>query len=79
MAGSIPGWQPEPATLNTLTRAALAYLDPCESDPEPIQDTAWALAEAGPLRDCLRHWLDSLGMVETQEPEPLSAEPKAVF
>jgi hypothetical protein len=27
----------------------------------------------------LRHWFDSLGMVETQEPEPLSAEPKAVF
>jgi predicted nucleotidyltransferase len=79
MAGSIPGWQPEPATLNTLTRAALAYLDPCEGDPDPIQDTAWALAEAGPLRDCLRHWFDGLGMLETQEPEPLSAEPKAVF
>jgi len=35
-------------------------LDPGEGDPEPIPDTAWALAEAGPLRDCLRHWLDSL-------------------
>jgi hypothetical protein len=35
-------------------------LDPGEGDPEPIPDTAWALAEAGPLRDCLRHWFYSL-------------------
>jgi hypothetical protein len=69
MAGSIPGWQPDPATLNTLTQAALAYLAPGEGDPDPIRDTAWALAEAGPLRDCLRHWFDSLGVVEPDAAE----------
>jgi predicted nucleotidyltransferase/HEPN domain-containing protein len=78
VAGSIPGWQPDPASLNTLTQAALAYLDPGEGDPEPTQDTPWALAEAEPLRKCLRCWFDSLGSVETQEPEPLGAEPKEV-
>jgi hypothetical protein len=31
------------------------------------QDTLWALAEAAPLRDCLRRWFDSLGVVEPQE------------
>ncbi len=56
----IPGWQPDPETLNTLTQAALAYLDPGEGHPEPSQDMTWAIAEAGPLRDCLRHWFDSL-------------------
>ena len=70
MAGSIPDWQPDPETLNTLTRAALAYLDPGVGDPEPTQDTPWALAEAGPLRDCLRHWFDSLETIEIQEAEP---------
>jgi len=60
IAGSIPGWHPDPATLNTLTQAAVAYLDPGEGDPEPNRDTPWALAEAGPLRDCLRHWFDRL-------------------
>lgn len=56
----IPGWRPDPATLNTLTQAALAYLDPGEGHPEPDQDGAWALAKAGPLRDCLKRWFDSL-------------------
>ncbi len=67
LAGTIPGWQPDPATLNTLTQAALAYLDPGDNHPEPTEDTAWALAEAGPLRDCLRRWFASLEAVEPQE------------
>lgn len=67
LAGTIPGWQPEPDTLNTLTQAALAYLDPGEGHPEPTQDTPWALAEAAPLRDCLRRWFDSLEAVASQE------------
>jgi len=67
LAGTIPGWQPEPDTLNTLTQAALAYLDPGEGHPEPTQDTPWALAEAAPLRDCLRRWFDSLEAVAPQE------------
>ncbi len=66
LAGSIPGWQPDPATLNTLTQAAEAYLDPGEGDPEPSKDTSWALAEAEPLRDCLRRWFASLEAVELQ-------------
>lgn len=70
LAGTIPGWQPDPATLNTLTQAALAYLDPGEGDPEPTKDTPWALAEAAPLRDCLRRWFDSLKAVERQGAEP---------
>jgi CDP-6-deoxy-D-xylo-4-hexulose-3-dehydrase len=57
----------DPATLNTLTQAALAYLDPGEDHPEPTQDTAWALAEARPLRDCLRRWFDSLEAVAPLE------------
>jgi hypothetical protein len=52
-----------------VTREALAYLAPGEGDPDPIPDTAWALAEAGPLRDCLRHWFDSLGVVEPDAAE----------
>lgn len=64
---TIPGWQPDGATLNTLTQAALAYLDPGEGHPEPSQDTAWAIAQAGPLRECLRHWLNSLEVMEPQE------------
>ena len=56
----IPGWQPDPEMLNTLTQAALAYLDPGEGHPEPSEHVTWAIAEAGPLRDCLRHWFDSL-------------------
>ena len=67
LEGTIPGWQPDPATLNTLTQATLAYLAPGEDHPEPTVDTAWALAEAGPLRDCLRRWFDSLEVVEPQE------------
>jgi predicted nucleotidyltransferase len=39
LAGTIPGRQPDPATLNTLTQAAQAYLDPGEGDPEPTKDT----------------------------------------
>ena len=31
------------------------------------QDTAWALAEAAPLSDCLRHWFASLEVAEPQE------------
>lgn len=50
--------------------AALAYLDPGEGHPEPTEDTAWALAEAAPLRDCLRRWFDSLKAVELQGAEP---------
>jgi hypothetical protein len=56
----IPGWQPNPETLNTLTQGAIAYLHPCEGHPEPTQDGAWAIAHAGPLRACLRGWFDSL-------------------
>ena len=56
----IPGWRPDPATLNTLTQAALAYLDPGADHPEPAEDMAWALAQASPLRDVLRRWFDSL-------------------
>ena len=56
----IPGWQPNPETLNTLTQGAIAYLQPCEGHPEPTQDGAWAIAHAGPLRACLRGWFDSL-------------------
>lgn len=41
------GWQPDPATLNTLTLAALAH--------------------AGPLRECLRRWFESLEAAEPQE------------
>lgn len=68
----IPGWRPEPATLNILTQAALAYLDPGAGDPEPSQDGAWAIAQAGPLRDGLRCWFDSLEAV------PLEAESQEV-
>ena len=56
----IPGWQPNPETLNTLTQGAIAYLHPCEGHPEPTQDGAWAIAHAGPLRACLRGWFDGL-------------------
>jgi hypothetical protein len=42
LAGTIPGWQPDPETLNSLTQAALAYLDPGEDHPEPTEDTACA-------------------------------------
>jgi len=47
-----------------------ASTDPAAGDPEPTQDTPWALAEAGPLRDCLRRWFDSLETVEIQEAAP---------
>ncbi|MFO8238112.1 MAG: hypothetical protein R6U00_07675 [Prochlorococcaceae cyanobacterium] len=40
--------------------AALAYLDPGACHPEPNEDLPWALAQAGPLRDVLRLWFDSL-------------------
>jgi hypothetical protein len=50
----IPGWQPDPETLNTLTKAALAHLDPGEGHPEPGQQVTWAIAEAGPPHDGLR-------------------------
>ena len=56
----IPGWRPDPAMLNTRTQAALAYLDPGADHPEPAEDTAWALAQASPLRDVLKRWFDSL-------------------
>ena len=59
----IPGWRPDPATLNSLTQAALAYHDPCAGHPEPSHDGAWAIAQAGPLRDCLRGWFDGLAVV----------------
>jgi predicted nucleotidyltransferase/HEPN domain-containing protein len=59
----IPGWTPDPETLNSLTQAALAYLDPCAGHPEPSHDGAWAIAHAGPLRDCLRGWFDGLAVV----------------
>jgi predicted nucleotidyltransferase len=67
LGDTIAGWQPVPTTLNTLTQAALAYLDPGEDYPEPSQDVAWALAHAGPLRECLRRWFDSLEAEEPQE------------
>ena len=78
LAGTISGWQPEPATLNKLTQAALSYIDLSEGDPEISEDTSWALAEAKPLRDCLRRWFDRLEAVEPEGPEPLDAEPKEV-
>ena len=56
----IPDWRPDPATLNTLTQAALAYLDPGADHPEPAEDMAWALGQASPLRDVLKRWFDSL-------------------
>ena len=59
----IPGWTPDPETLNSLTQAALAYLDPGACHPEPSHDGAWAIAHAGPLRDCLRGWFESLEVV----------------
>ncbi len=65
---AIPGWNPDPHTLTILTNAALAYLEPGADDAEPSQDGAWAIAQAGPLRDGLRHWFDSLEAV------PLEAE-----
>ena len=48
----IPGWQPDPETLNTLTQAALAYLDSGEGHPEPSEDVTWAIAEAGRVIVC---------------------------
>ncbi|MFN9621260.1 MAG: nucleotidyltransferase domain-containing protein, partial [Cyanobacteriota bacterium] len=56
----IPGWQPDPEMLNTLTQAALAYQDPGEGHPEPSHDMTRVIAEVRPLRDGLRHWFDSL-------------------
>jgi len=57
----IPGWQADAETLNSLSAAALAYLDPGAGDPEPShQDTTRALAEASPLRDGLRRWFATL-------------------
>ncbi|KEF42165.1 MAG: hypothetical protein ER33_07330 [Cyanobium sp. CACIAM 14] len=64
---AIPGWNPDADTLNILTQAAQAYLDPGEGHPDLSQDGAWAIAQAGPLRDGLSHWFDSL------EVEPLEA------
>lgn len=64
---TIPGWQPDRDTLNTLTQAALAYLNPGEGHPEPGQDVAWAIAQAGPLRECLSRWFDSLEGMEPQK------------
>jgi len=46
--------------VTILTQAALAYLDAGEGYPEPSQDCAWAIAQASPLRDCLRHWFAAL-------------------
>jgi hypothetical protein len=51
--------QPVPGAGGPLHRAPMD-LDPGEGDPEPIPDTAWVLAEAGPPRDCLRRWFYSL-------------------
>jgi predicted nucleotidyltransferase len=59
----IPGWTPDPETLNSLTQAAVAYLDPCAGHPEPSHNGAWAIAHAGPLRDCLRGWFENLKVV----------------
>ncbi|MCP9793361.1 HEPN domain-containing protein [Vulcanococcus limneticus Candia 3F8] len=64
---TIPGWRPDRDALNTLTQAALAYRDPGEGHPEPSQDMAWAIAQAGPLRACLRRWFDSLEVMEPRE------------
>ncbi len=57
---AIPGWDPDPDTLTILTQAALAYLDGGEGYPERSQDCAWVIAQASPLRDCLRHWFAAL-------------------
>jgi HEPN domain-containing protein len=38
----IRGWQPDPKILNSLTQAALAYLDPSAGQPEPSHDGGWA-------------------------------------
>jgi len=56
----IPDWRPDPATLNTLTQAALAYLDPGADHPETSEDVAWALGQASPLRNVLQCWFDNL-------------------
>jgi uncharacterized protein len=69
---AIPGWAPDPEPLTILTQAALAYLDAGECYPELSQDGAWAIAQAGPLRDGLRHWFAAL------EVEPLEAVPEEV-
>lgn len=69
---AIPGWNPDPDILTILTQAALAYLDPGEGYLEPSQDGAWAIAQARPLRDCLRRWFAALAM------EPLEAVPQEV-
>ena len=69
---AIPGWDPDPDTLTILTQAALAYLDGGEAYPEPSQDGAWAIDQAGPLRDCLRRWFAAL------EVEQLEAVPQEV-
>jgi hypothetical protein len=53
--------------VEALLAAGNADFDPGEGDPEPTEDTPWALAKAAPLRDCLRRWFDSLEMVELQE------------
>ncbi len=61
-----PGPELTPAPLLTrealeaFTQAVLAYLSPSEAHPEPVQNVAWALTEAGPLRACLRCWFNSL-------------------
>ncbi|MEB3155931.1 MAG: nucleotidyltransferase domain-containing protein [Cyanobacteriota bacterium] len=68
---AIPGWDPDPHSLNILTLAAAAYLDPGVGDPEPGLDGAWAIAQAAPLRDGLRHWFDSL---EIEPPAALVQE-----
>ncbi|MCS5693604.1 nucleotidyltransferase domain-containing protein [Cyanobium sp. FGCU-6] len=68
---AIPGWDPDPDTLTILTQAALAYLDAGEGYPEPSQDGAWAIAQAGPLRDCLRQWFAAL---EVEPPEAVPQE-----
>lgn len=66
LAGTIPGWSPDPAILNTLTQAALAYIGPGEGHPEPSQTVSWAIAHTGPLRDALRLWFASLEAAEPQ-------------
>lgn len=67
---AIPDWDPDPDTLTILTQATLAYLDHGGGDPEPSQDGAWAIAQASPLRDCLRNWFAAL------EVEPVEAVPQ---
>ena len=37
-----------------IGEVALAYLDPGADHPEPAEDTAWALAQALPLRTALK-------------------------